>query len=426
MHDEKTISVEELSQQIARLSSLQYLRFVSEALKLERGRQAQNLEYGYSDVGSRILLAMYNSKKIHMGYVDEIASNFFISYHVPAFMHNFSFIELLRKDIQQILDYDDRLLTSEIDGKQVSGTAMYWARNFHESFYYVTNKDFGPEFNRDEGRFLTELGQIEEEFGARILPIGPTGFANKIEEYPLVDTLIDAMSPLDGFAISITPSRISVFPFVPFDLFVKSSPLKQTFTFNMPFSPMAASVSEALFGLQDLINLSPKESEIESFLLTNKDLLFTDKYIDVKPQVVIGPRGERPDFFLETQQGTWEALEIKLPKAVFKVSPNDFGCVELSRYLYSALEQCLKYLTIMEKVSTKNKLYRTHGITYEEPRITLLIGKESFSDQLVEKVLRVSDSRVYVESYEELMAKAIKTKTDILRTYSSFERGSKR
>ena len=67
MHDEKTISVEELSKQIARLSSLQYLRFVSEALKLERGRQTQNLEYGYSDVGSRILLAMYNLKNIGSG-----------------------------------------------------------------------------------------------------------------------------------------------------------------------------------------------------------------------------------------------------------------------------------------------------------------------------------------------------------------------
>jgi hypothetical protein len=188
--------------------------------------------------------------------------------------------------------------------------------------YYVTNYNFHSDFDRDRERFLGRLQEIAIRCSISALPIDPVSFSNKADEHPEVKRhLISALSQMDGYAISLSPAGIAVFPFACHDVYKIDQPASALMTFNILASHVAAPIVESLYGLQDLIHLSPKEVTSENYLLENKNLWMGSEYLDVKPQIVLGPNGDKPDFFLETSSHVWEALEIKLPQS--------------SRFLYS-------------------------------------------------------------------------------------------
>jgi hypothetical protein len=387
----------QFSEIVRTLSPGRFRRFMERALDIERGYTDEPIltplrtskkEFTPSELS--VSFFQYTKRSVSgWGYIKDESSQFIISHHVPSLITDRDYLDILTRDLKHLtksIAYQDLLWN-------------YDPRN--TAVYYGTNKDYGPQWrhNQEEWRrgLQDALGEAEVDF-----------IVNCIDPYTIGDTLaqdaeevlLDTLRQPDGIAIEVSESGISIRPFVASDAYV-SDRGNSVFVLNVDATPLVSSRISSLEGLQDILTLHPDERHIESFLIAHPNILLGTQYVEFRSQVTIAPTGERPDFFLERVDGLWEILELKRPMSARLFMEQPAGTPLIARYLQESLKQCVRYLRLLDNPDVRNRLVR-QGIRIEQPRVTLLVGKQQYSQSVVELVRSHYDSRITLRSFEEL------------------------
>jgi len=391
----------DFSEIVRTLSPSRFRRFMEGVLDIEQG-YAHNPKdingFGTAKyIGSTSELGFSSFRYVQTshsgyGYLRDEISEFIITHHVPSFIADIEYLDILSRDLKAI---DWRHL------KHGFGTFSYYPGNV--ATYYGTNKDYGPQLKTDAEGWLSALADAFKEAGINfaISCIDPYTIATRLEDYPDTEqVLLDVLNQPDGIVVEVAETGISVRPFVASDVLV-SDGTPNAYVFNVDATPLATSRIESLEGLQDTLILAPDERHIESFLIAHPNILLGAKYAQLRTQITIAPTGERPDFFLERLDGLWEILELKRPMPAKLLIEDPASPPLIARYLEQSLKQCIKYLRLLETVDVRNRLLR-EGIRIEQPRVTLLIGKQQYPQSMMDIVRSAYDDRITLLSFEEL------------------------
>jgi len=395
-----------ISEIIRTLSPGRFRRFIEGVLDIERrhyfSREEQDFSPKLSSFGlskeeivppdlRRSLLRYVNRSVSGWGYLRAEITNFILIHHVPSLIQDLDYVELFRRDLKEL----------------TRSTAAYKALRAdasHENvaFYYGTNKDIPLHWRENAEGWTETLAAAESEAGLpfSIDCIDPYTIASTLDKFPENESLLlSTLNQPDGLSIETTESGISVRPFIACDV-LSSVDSENGYVLNVDATPLAASRISALQGLEDILTLVPDERHIESFLIAHPDVLLGLDYLGFRAQVTIAPTGERPDFFLERVDGLWDVLELKKPMpALFLEQLNAYPTI--ARYLEESVKQCVKYLRLLETNDARKRLL-DKGIRIEEPRVTLLVGRQQYPSSVVDLIHSSYDRRIIVRSYDEL------------------------
>jgi len=405
------LSEDVLTRLIASLSPLQFNRFTVAALKAEQVRQGGTLESSCTSLGGQYLVVSHYRHEVQMGGAASFAADFLVTHHAPNLVAYKSFLDVFHCDLREAATIlPEGTLPSPYTSPYGSGG---------QGTYYVSNVDAHSEYDANPADFLAEQERICESLGIRVDLIDPRGIARTLAADEDLETIVrQALAPCDSFAVGISPSGISVFPYESHNIFVVGEPKPEILTFSVPATYAVLAVTEPLNELQDLIRTCPPEHTIELFLKQHLVNLLSPRIISVEAQVIIASSRRRPDFFLHLRDEMWEPLEIKLPKS-FSLRLDPSGPPRLASYLKNAIKQCKEYLSELDRVDVRKQLWARHGIRYEEPHITLLIGRAAFPKSVITTVAKNYDPRIRLLSYEELMREASQNCAGLLRAIST-------
>ena len=250
---------------------------------IERERHSSGLAQYY--------MLSYHESGSSFGSPVDLFSNFLIAHHVPSLVSTCSFEEVVALDMR----YFSTGEFGNIVRKYVSKTN--YPANQNASNYYFTSRPFLPKYRKDGASILARYSEIVMAALGRedILPINVFSLAEHADA-EVRRIILRAATQLDGFAVSVSPTSVEILPYVTCDALSTTVPAPSTFRFNVSVAALVSPVVQALYGLQDLIEVSPQESKIEAYLIEHPEILLRDDYVDIKPQVTISPSGDRPEW----------------------------------------------------------------------------------------------------------------------------------
>lgn len=419
MHDDSqgkitpgSLNITRFSELIRTMSVDRFHRFVDLLLKTDDDWSIT--AKSFSSHGRFLRL---KNRQMSWGYYLEWDEAYIIAHHVPSFIEHIDMFDIYRCDLVSAAADKDILSAAKEIWK------YYGSANFSGGVWYISNKIYTDEFRKNKNGFLSRVKDIEESTGLRAAIQDPIQLAEIAQKNPdLFAKLCDILCHMDGYGISLSPSGISVLPFLTCDAYRMSNPSTQVLVCHTSLCGIASPVVEALYDLQEIVEHSPKEERIDAFFRDHPNLLLEPDYRDLRTQIVLGPNGDRPDFFLETHSGVWEVLEIKRPIKASRLFTGGDTQVVLRQYLAAALEQCKRYLDLLDKDEIRKRLWDREGIRYDEPRIVLLVGRQQYPHQVLRAIRESYDSRICLQSYEDLMKRAIAQKTVLLQELAAIPR----
>ena len=288
----------DFSEIVRTLSPSRFARFMEGVLDIEQGYRPGEFAISksvdtFSDLGFTFL-EYVKSDISGWGRLKTEISEFIITHHVPSFIADAKYIDILSRDLKGIYN------SEAFKERNTLFPNPYYTP---VATYYGTNKDYGPFRRSDPEAWQSALQD------AAVRCIDPYSIA----AYPgAEEVLLDILNQPDGIVVEVSEAGVSIRPFIATDILVGTG-TSNAYVLNVDATPLAASRIEALEGLKDTLTLTPDERHIESFLIAHPHILLGDKYSEFRTQVTIAPSGERPDFFLERLDGLWEILGAQAP-----------------------------------------------------------------------------------------------------------------
>lgn len=160
-----------------------------------------------------------------------------------------------------------------------------------------------------------------------------------------------------------------------------------------------------------------KEKELQLFFEAYPQLLLTDLYTSLYPQITLIDNATnklRPDFLLRKIDSDFvDIIEIKRPvsKKLHKTFRNQPIFID---ELQKAIIQIKCYREWFQQTDNRKKIKDKYGVDGYEPTATIVIGrKNSFENETVKKRLYLNE-RINLLTYDDLLSLAKKRKRDVL------------
>lgn len=402
-----------ISELIRTLSPDRFFKFTKLALDMEAGNRKTGMwRDEIIDSGNNLFIYEYNHFTVTLGGGREHTDYYLVAHHIPSYTYRIDFLELMRKDL---LDFNNnKAIPKELYDDSVISSDMYYIPNKNYKNYLSVDR------NRSDECISEVLRVARSSIGLDVYPIDPLSFARVMANKPkYIQSLATSITDNDGIAISISPSGLSVFPYLTCDVFDSNIQHNANYTFNINHSWAVTKDIDTLLELQDIIRINPEEKLIEYFLADHPDILLRGEYIDFRTQVSIGPDGERPDFFLETSDEFWELLELKRPIENARLYRIQGNTIDIGAYFRKAISQCRRYLLKLDQPDTRRRLSGRYGITYTEPRIVLLIGKLQYPSILINHIKQQYGHDIDLLSFSDLFKIVINNKKTLFNELSA-------
>jgi len=399
------------------LSPGRFRRFIERTLDFSEGYDSR--PYGYRthlgvmkedavppDIFRSILRYTDLSPNYMTGETKSRTRLFVVTHHLPSLTSDMNFLDVLTMDLKELKRSSEYAVLLAEASKIRNGDLQY---------YFGTNKDYFPQWKDHQDEWRLELGRMRAELNLpfTIDCIEPyTIGVNSIKEPESNSALFETLKQPDGIWIEITESGVNIRPFITADVMF-SEPSGSAFVLNVDATPLAKERLTALEGLQDILTLEPAERRIEAFLEDHPEIFDSIGFVNMRPEVTIGPHG-RPDFLLEREDGLWEILELKRVRSFDLFVEGQDGPPTLARYLKESLDQCARYLRILDTEEIRNRL-REAGMPVGQPRVTLLIGRPQYPKSVLEFVKQKYGERIVLRSFEGLFEECKKKFAVLLR-----------